>query len=206
MELNINIVNLLILLIYLIAVVSAYKNGFLYEVLGLFINLLILFLAFLGAPLFSRNFPLINIDVQAYPILSIFNVNELFNTILYFVLIYLVLSIIGFLIKRLFKSVSDIPFLGFFNQVLGMVVGFINATIITLLLSLLVSLPFISNGQAIKQQSLLKYVNMFSNQAVLYISDYIDLESLAIDIDNFDAENAREELNKWLIEQGVFHE
>ena len=47
---------------------------------------------------------------------------------------------------------------------------------------------------------------MFSNQVVLYISDYIDLESLAIDIDNFDAENAREELNKWLIEQGVFHE
>lgn len=206
MELNFTIVNTVILLIYLILVLLAYKNGFLYEVLGLFINLIILFLAYLGAPLLAKNFSLINVDTSAYPILSLFNINELFNTILFFILIYFVLSILGFLIKRLFKSVSDIPFLGFFNRILGMAVGFINATIITLLLSLLVSMPFITNGQEIKQQSLFKYVDLITNKALMSLSEYVDIESIAENVSDFDISNAREELNKWLIEQGVFHE
>ena len=206
MELNITLVNVTILLIYLILVVIAYKNGFLYEVLGLFINLIILFLSYLLAPLLSSKITLINIDLSAYPILAIFNLNELFNTIIFFVLIFFVLSIFGFLIKNLFKSVSKIPFLGFFNRILGIAVGFINATIITLLLSLLVSLPFINNGKQIKEESLFKYVNVITNKALVSLSDYIDIDSLSNNIEGLDINHARDELNKWLIEQGVFHE
>lgn len=206
MELNITLVNVVILLIYLISVVIAYKNGFLYEVLGLFINLIILFLSYLLAPLLASKISLINIDVSAYPILAIFNLNELFNKIIFFVLIFFVLSIFGYLIKSLFKSVSKIPFLGFFNRILGIVVGFINATIITLLLSLLVSLPFVNNGKQIKEKSLFKYVNVITNKALLSLSDYIDLDSLSNNIEGLDINHARDELNKWLIEQGVFHE
>lgn len=206
MELNITLVNVTILLIYLILVVIAYKNGFLYEVLGLFINLIILFLSYLLAPLLASKITLINIDLSAYPILAIFNLNELFNTIIFFVLIFFVLSIFGFLIKNLFKSVSKIPFLGFFNRILGIAVGFINATIITLLLSLLVSLPFINNGKQIKEESLFKYVNVITNKALVSLSDYIDIDSLSNNIEGLDINHARDELNKWLIEQGVFHE
>ena len=206
MELNIKLVNVTILLIYLILVVIAYKNGFLYEVLGLFINLIILFLSYLLAPLLASKITLINIDLSAYPILAIFNLNELFNTIIFFVLIFFVLSIFGFLIKNLFKSVSKIPFLGFFNRILGIAVGFINATIITLLLSLLVSLPFINNGKQIKEESLFKYVNVITNKALVSLSDYIDIDSLSNNIEGLDINHARDELNKWLIEQGVFHE
>ena len=206
MELNITLVNVTILLIYLILVVIAYKNGFLYEVLGLFINLIILFLSYLLAPLLASKITLINIDLSAYPILAIFNLNELFNTIIFFVLIFFVLSIFGFLIKNLFKSVSKIPFLGFFNRILGIAVGFINATIITLLLSLLVSLPFINNGKQIKEESLFKYVNVITNKALVSLSDYIDISSLSNNIEGLDINHARDELNKWLIEQGVFHE
>ena len=206
MELNITLVNVTILLIYLILVVIAYKNGFLYEVLGLFINLIILFLSYLLAPLLASKITLINIDLSAYPILAIFNLNELFNTIIFFVLIFFVLSIFGFIIKNLFKSVSKIPFLGFFNRILGIAVGFINATIITLLLSLLVSLPFINNGKQIKEESLFKYVNVITNKALVSLSDYIDIDSLSNNIEGLDINHARDELNKWLIEQGVFHE
>lgn len=206
MELNITLVNVTILLIYLILVVIAYKNGFLYEVLGLFINLIILFLSYLLAPLLASKITLINIDLSAYPILAIFNLNELFNTIIFFVLIFFVLSIFGFFIKNLFKSVSKIPFLGFFNRILGIAVGFINATIITLLLSLLVSLPFINNGKQIKEESLFKYVNVITNKALVSLSDYIDIDSLSNNIEGLDINHARDELNKWLIEQGVFHE
>ena len=158
------------------------------------------------APLLASKITLINIDLSAYPILAIFNLNELFNTIIFFVLIFFVLSIFGFLIKNLFKSVSKIPFLGFFNRILGIAVGFINATIITLLLSLLVSLPFINNGKQIKEESLFKYVNVITNKALVSLSDYIDIDSLSNNIEGLDINHARDELNKWLIEQGVFHE
>ena len=82
--------------------------------------------------------------------------------------------------------------MGFFNRILGIAVGFINATIITLLLSLLVSLPFINNGKQIKEESLFKYVNVITNKALVSLSDYIDIDSLSNNIEGLDINHARD--------------
>lgn len=206
MEINYMLVNIAVLAIYIICLIVAYRNGFLYEALGLVINVVILGLAYFISPLMAKQFNLINIDYSFYPIAEILNLNYLLSCILWFFIAAAVFSIVGALIKHLFKSVSDIPFLGFVNQILGMAVGFINATIIALLISLFLSFPFISNGKQIKEDSILSYVNIITDKAINYATENMDLEKFASSIEDFDIESAREELNEWLINEGIFHE
>ena len=200
------LVNIAVLAIYIICLIVAYRNGFLYEALGLVINVVILGLAYFISPLMAKQFNLISIDYSSYPIAEILNLNYLLSCILWFFIVAVVFSIVGALIKHLFKSVSDIPFLGFVNQILGMAVGFINATIIALLISLFLSFPFISNGKQIKEDSILSYVNIITDKAINYATENMDLEKFASSIEDFDIESAREELNEWLINEGIFHE
>lgn len=206
MEINYMIINVAVLAIYIICLIVAYKNGFLYEALGLVINIVILALAYFVSPILAKQFNMINIDYSAYPIAEILNLNYLLNCVLWFFVAAFVFAVIGAAIKHLFKSVSEIPFLGFVNQILGMVVGFINATIIALLISLFLSFPFISNGKQIKEESILSYVNIITDKAINYAAENLDLEKFAASIEDFDIESAREELNEWLIDEGIFHE
>ena len=193
------IINVAVLAIYIICLIVAYKNGFLYEALGLVINIVILGAAYFISPLLAKQFSLINIDYSTYPIAEIFDLNYLLNCVLWF-------SIAGFIVKHLFKSVSDIPFLGFMNRILGLVIGFVNATVIALLISVFLSFPFISNGRQIKEDSILSYVNIITDKAINYATENMDLEKFARTVEDFDITTAREDLNKWLIEEGIFHE
>lgn len=206
MEINYMIINVAVLAIYIICLIVSFKNGFLYEALGLVINIIVLAVAYFVSPVLASQFNLVNIDYSAYPIAQILNLNYLLSCILWFFIAAIVLSIIGTLIKHLFKSVSEIPFLGFVNQILGMVVGFINATVIALLISLFLSFPFISNGRQIKEDSILSYVNIITNKALNYAADNLDLERFAGSVENFDIDFARQQFNDWLIDEGIFHE
>ena len=183
------IINVAVLAIYIICLIVAYKNGFLYEALGLVINIVILGAAYFISPLLAKQFSLINIDYSTYPIAEIFDLNYLLNCVLWF-----------------FKSVSDIPFLGFMNRILGLVIGFVNATVIALLISVFLSFPFISNGRQIKEDSILSYINIITDKAINYVTENMDLEKFARTVEDFDITTAREDLNKWLIEEGIFHE
>ena len=200
------IINVAVLAIYIICLIVAYKNGFLYEALGLVINIVILGAAYFISPLLAKQFSLINIDYSTYPIAEIFDLNYLLNCVLWFFIAAVVLSIAGFIVKHLFKSVSDIPFLGFMNRILGLVIGFVNATVIALLISVFLSFPFISNGRQIKEDSILSYINIITDKAINYVTENMDLEKFARTVEDFDITTAREDMNKWLIEEGIFHE
>ena len=200
------IINVAVLAIYIICLIVAYKNGFLYEALGLVINIVILGAAYFISPLLAKQFSLINIDYSTYPIAEIFDLNYLLNCVLWFFIAAVVLSIAGFIVKHLFKSVSDIPVLGFMNRILGLVIGFVNATVIALLISVFLSFPFISNGRQIKEDSILSYVNIITDKAINYATENMALEKFARTVEDFDIITAREDLNKWLIEEGIFHE
>ena len=99
-------------------------------------------------------------------------------------------------IKRQLKN--KIPVLGKLNKLLGMLVGIINATIIVLALSMLLSLPLFKNAKDIKDKTLLRYINDYSNQAISYIAEKIILSNDLININNFDIDSYREEFSNWL--------
>ena len=97
------------------------------------------------------------------------------------------------------KSLNKIPVLGKLNQILGACSGVINATLIALALSMLMSLPLISNGREVREKTILKYINGVSDQALDFIVEKLSDANIKKDAEGIDIDSYREEFRKWLI-------
>ena len=97
------------------------------------------------------------------------------------------------------KSLNKIPVIGGFNKILGGVFGIINATIITLFISILLSLPLFKNGNQVKENTILKYINNTSEEVLTYIAEKVGESNLDNNSEEFDIDEYREEFKKWLV-------
>lgn len=195
-------INIVLVLIYIIFAIIGFKNGLMLQMIDLVFNILAIFAAYFVSPILAAYFPLVKME----EIYTKLNINVLIDTLIYCVLVYIVLRILYIFIKPVFKSVSNIPLLGFFNKVGGFLFGLINATFIMLALGLLLTTPLFSNGIEIKKGTFLKYTDTLCEKALDVSMKYINFDSIKDSIKDFDIDSAREEFNKWLIEKGVFHE
>ena len=97
------------------------------------------------------------------------------------------------------KSLNKIPVIGGFNKILGGFFGIINATIITLFISILLSLPLFKNGNQVKENTILKYINNTSEEVLTYIAEKVGESNLDNNSEEFDIDEYREEFKKWLV-------
>ena len=148
-----------IIAIYLVMIYIGYRKGFLYELVSLLYTAASLILAWFASPVLASLFPLFDISSlnEKYELIDhFFNLNNLLNTVAYFLIIFLVLKLLYVFVALLMKSLNKIPVLGKLNQILGACSGVINATLIALALSMLLSLPLISNGREVREKTILK--------------------------------------------------
>lgn len=195
-------INIAIVLIYIIFAIIGFKNGLMLQAIDLVFNILAIFVAYFISPILASHFPLVKME----EIYAKLNINAFVDTLIYCVLVYIVLRILYIFIKPVFKSVSDIPFIGFLNKIGGFLFGLINTTFIMLAICLLLTTPLFSNGVEIKEGTFLKYGDSLCQKALDISMKYINFDSFKDTIEDFDIDSAREEFNKWLIEKGVFHE
>lgn len=194
-------INIFVGLIYSIFIVVGYVKGFLFEIVSLFFTIASAIIAWFAAPVLASTFPIINItdlNKETELLSKLININALANTVIYFVIVFLVLKLLNWIISFLVKGLNKIPVIGKFNQILGAIVGIINATLVTLALSLLLSLPVFKNGEEIKNATIFKYINKYSDEALTYIIDNVDLNNIKNQFDNFDIDSARDEFKQWL--------
>ena len=191
------ITNILIIFVYLFFLIISYKKGFIYEAVNLLFTILIFFLAWFLSPILANLFPLVKLD----PPYSLLGVEPILNTAIYYAIIVLVLRVLAFFIMPLFKKLSKIPFLGSLNKILGLIIGFINASIIIMLISFLLNTPLIKNGNEIKENTLFKYIDKYSNKGITYVVDHIDFNKIKEYVSDIDIDNARQSFKDWLIEQ-----
>lgn len=191
-----------IVLIYLVMMFIGYKKGFLFEVVNLLYTALALALAWFASPVLAKSFPIITISEVSDELKILLkyanlDINYIVNTIAYFLIVFLVLKVLYIFISLLVKSFNKIPVIGKFNQILGALFGVLNATLIVLSLSMLLSLPIIKNGNEIKEKTILKYVNNYSDMALKYLTEKITINSSDINSD-FNVDELRNEFQKWL--------
>lgn len=194
-------IDIFVVLIYLIFIIVGYKKGFLYELLSLVYTAGSLIVSWLLSPVLASIYPIIKLENSSAEIelLSKFvNLDAILNTIIYFVIIFLILKLFYFVLALIFKGMNKIPVIGKFNQILGSIVGILNATLITLTLSLLLTLPVIKNGSEIKNNTIFKYVSKYTDTIVTYVIDNVDLDHIKQEFDEFDVTKAREEFKNWL--------
>ena len=203
------IIDMLVVAIFLFCVVRAFRNGFVYELINfIFLGISILAGWFLS-PILAIKASLFNIELDnelAAKLIDSNNISIVINTVVWFIIIVLVLNLLFVLIKPVFKALTKVPVLGSINKLLGGILGLIRAFIICLLLSVLITLPVIKNGKDIKNNSILRFGDDITNITTKFLVDNVDLDNLKHEISSFDADAARNDLQTWLIQQGVLNE
>ncbi|MBR5755451.1 MAG: CvpA family protein [Erysipelotrichaceae bacterium] len=183
--------------------IIGYMKGFLYQIINIVYTVFCVAVAWFASPVLAELFPLISIDKidSQYSLLnSFFNLDKLLNTAAYFVIVFLVLKVIYIFIALLTKSLNKIPVLGKLNKILGMIVGILNATIIVFALSMLLSLPLFKNGKEVKENTVFKYIEKYTNQAVSVIAEKIVAKSG--ELKDIDVESYRRQFYDWLSSLG----
>ena len=197
-------INIFIFALYLVFIFIGYKKGFLYELISLIYTALAIGAAWFVSPVLASVFPIVDLNTVSggqYQMLStMLNLNSIVNIVIYFLLVFLVLKLIYVFISLLLKSMNKIPVIGSFNQILGAVFGFINATLIVLSLSMLCSLPILKNGEEIKEGTVLKLITTYSDQALNFIIKEIGSYNLKQEVSDFDVESYREDLKQWILQ------
>lgn len=191
-----------IVAIYLLMIWIGYKKGFLYELLSLFYTALSLFAAWFAAPVFSSLFPLFDLNKfdEKYELLNkVFDLNTMLNTVAYFLIIFLILKLLYMFISLLVKSLNKIPVIGSFNQLLGGAFGIVHATLIVLALSMLLYTPLVENGRQVREQTLLKYISSYSDEAFTFIVEKVSDGNIREKFDDIDMDSYRQQLKEWLI-------
>ena len=130
---------------------------------------------------------------------KVLNLNSLLNTAAYFLIIFLIMRLLYLFISLLVKGFNKIPVIGGINRIFGALLGVVNGTLIVLALSMLLSTPLIKNGKAIKENTLLKYVSYYSDQAFEYIVEKIYDSNAEFDGEGIDIDSYRQEFKEWLI-------
>lgn len=194
-------INIFIGLIYLLFIFIGYRKGFLFELVSLLFTIIAGFVSWFVSPVLASLYPIANLEnisKETEIISKIVNLNALLNTAIYFVLTFLVLKIFYFVLALLLKGMNKIPVIGKFNQILGALAGVINATIVTLALSILLSLPIFKNGAEIKEATLFRYISNINDSVLDVLVDSIDLDNLKNKFENFDIDSARSDFKEWL--------
>lgn len=202
-------IDLLVIGIFLFCLIKAIKNGFLYEL----INLIFLALSFVAgwfvSPVLANNVSIMKINSENElnaKVIRDLNIQITVNTIIWFIIIILILNLIFILIRPLFKSICKLPLIGPVNRILGIILGVFRAFVITILLSILLTMPVIKNAKQIKNETVLVYVDKVTDISTKFIINNINLDNIKKEIEDFDVDEARNDLNTWLIEQGIINE
>ena len=191
--------NLALIILYLAFVVIGYKNGLILQIVDLVYNILALFIGYFLAPILASHFPIVKLD-EVYMALKL---NVLMDTLIYMIIVFILLKLLYLIIKPLFGFVSKIPLIGFINDVGGVLMGIVNATIVVLLFCMLLNTPLFKNGNEVKEKTYLKTINGLSYKALEFSMDHFDFQK---EFKDFDIDKTRMAFDKWLEEQGVFDE
>ena len=196
-------------IIYLMMIFIGYRHGFLFELVSLLYTALAVLLSWFASPVLADLFPLFDITRlnEEYKLLNkVFDLNRMLNTVSFFLILFLILKLFYVFLSLFLKTLNKIPVLGKLNQILGGILGILNATLIVLALSMLLSTPVIKNGSEVREKTILKYIRSYSDQALTYLVDRISDSNIKENENEFDIDTYREEFKEWLIKVGKIDE
>ena len=133
------------------------------------------------------------------------NINRLFI----FVVLFVILNIVILFLKPLIKAISDIPVVSTINKVAGLCLGAIQAVVLMFVATLVLRLPFISQGNTYVEGSLLKYSEPMMNTLMFYAKEPLQQISAVFDLINEKETLTKQEvenIHDWLVSQNLKEE
>ena len=192
-------VNILVGIIYIVSLVTAYKHGFVYEALNLLLSVASLAVGWFAAPILAEQLTLIK--AESFEDVLLRSLTPFLNIGLWFLIIVLIFRLILTFIVPLFKGISKVPVIGTLNRIFGILAGALNATIWVILLAMFLALPIIPHGKEIRSQSVLAPISDFSNHLLSEVSSQITAEEIGDEV-----EELRQTFRQWLEQQEFLNE
>jgi uncharacterized membrane protein required for colicin V production len=153
-------VNVLLIVGFILMIYIGYKTGLLLQLFSLLSMIVKLVLAWMFSPILARVFVFYEPDLGVLENSALDDlITQNINTIIWFVVLYLVLSIAFLFLKPLIKGVGKLPIIKTFNQLAGMLFGAIKFFIYTIILIFLLQTPLFANGEEVIEQTWLDPIN-----------------------------------------------
>ena len=188
--------NILIALVYLFFVIDALVKGFVFELVSMIFFALSVIVSWLASPILADVYPIVKLEEDLGPV----NLEPIFNTVIYFVLLTLLLKLVSVIVLPLFKGISKVPFIGGLNRFFGGILGFVTATFISLLICMLLSMPLFKNGKEAIDHSVLRYIDKYSKITINFVVDNVNIQRLMFSKEELI--QAKESFKNWLIDAG----
>lgn len=202
---NVFIVGILIYTTY-----SGYKQGFLLKAISCFSILVMFVIANFVSGLFADTlfvFPKSLAPFKDTVMEAIFY--ERLNQLSIFAIVFAVGVLIVFFLKPILSMIGKVPVISEFNEVLGILFGFLQGIIIVICVLTLFKTPVFINGSQVIEQTYLKNVDQMTNRFLITFHDDIkELEALQKIVTPSGELDSEEEilLEEWLKSQGISEE
>ena len=178
------VVTIIALVMIIFSVIKGFKDGLVLSIYDLFSLLISLYIAYICSGTLAVDLAIIPDNVtNGITIVpnEIFNemitlvINYFINWIVWFIILSIALRIILHFIRKIFKGIDKIPVVKTINEYAGGIFGLIKSIIMILIMGYVLSLPIITNGVQIRQQSLIEPLVELSRTSFSFIDESLDI-------------------------------
>ena len=204
MEMNwIPFFDVILIVCLLLCLVRSWQRGFLLQLVDLFSWLVAAVLAWWMSDVMADLMPLIQVDVSDVDMLNGFFSSRI-SAVAWFVIILLIILLYTWILHTIAKALNHVPVVGWFNHLLGAVLGAVKAFIVTYVLLMILYLPLIPQGAQIVQRSILRFYEPLCDAVFTQGAQLIDGLKLADELQGLDesSDALKEELEEWIRENG----
>lgn len=203
-------IDLVVVIGFALLLFSGYKQGFLMKLVSIVGFVVIgIFSWWISAPI-SRIlslYPKNQLPIENGLIHSL--IYEQINRLFIFVILFVVLNIVILFLKPLVKAISDIPVVSTINKVAGLCLGCIQGILLMFVVTLILRLPIVPQGDAYVEGSLLKYSDPMMNTFMFYAKEPLQQISAVFDLVNKKETLTKQEvqnIHDWLVSQNLKEE
>lgn len=171
----IQLINPLLLILFVLLVFLGYRKGFLSKLLSCFSFVVIVIIGWNLAPAFSKVFHILPQSYAPYqdtPLADFFY--NYANQILIFVLIVIVASLVIFLLKPIALLFKELPVISFANSLLGALFGVVEMFLLCFVLLFVLHTPIIQNGSEVIDNTFFQHIEMLQERVFTYGSEVLN--------------------------------
>lgn len=165
------IINLFLIAMFVLFILIGYKKGFLVQLIDFLGLIVCLFIAWLFSGAFGKLFSIFPKGFTPFngTVLSDFFYQQL-NSVVWFMIIFIVCWIIVKLLKIIVKQVDLIPIVSTVNKVLGIAFAGLRLLLLSFVMVFFLVSPLFRNGNEVIEGSLLKYFRQYGMETIDFIA------------------------------------
>ena len=154
--------NVLLILLLILSIAKGYKNGLVLSIINLCGWIFALIVAWMFYPTMSELLMIFPMSLLGEDNILSSIVQVYCNQLLWFIIIFFITKLLTTILRPIAKIFNKLPIVKEVNGLLGALFGTMIALFYSIIACFILSMPFVTNGAQIIDQSLLRYTNVIS--------------------------------------------